>query len=141
MIKRIYHTWDVWECYKSGFYEKVPPKGMTKDDCEETYRDLLSDTTRFKKASFRVISEWKNSCEHYLTNENMNRIAWMGQASLCIECGIPSIFRGGYHLLSKQQQIEADNIALEAINAWMFFNCYPLYSMESIESKTEANLY
>ena len=74
-MKRIYHTWDKWECYPSGFYENHPPPGMTKDECEEEYRRFLKNLDEFEIALKRVISEWKNSCEHYLSNENMNMIS------------------------------------------------------------------
>ena len=62
----------------------------------------------------RVITEWKRSCEHYLTNEKMNRIAWMGQTAICIYSGIPSKFRGGYNLLTEKQQILADKAAAQS---------------------------
>ena len=32
-----------------------------------------------------VIVEWVNSCEHYLSNFAMNRIAWVGQAAMCYD--------------------------------------------------------
>jgi ParB-like chromosome segregation protein Spo0J len=30
---RIFHTYDLWECHKAGFYESKPPAGMTADNC------------------------------------------------------------------------------------------------------------
>lgn len=140
-MTRIYHTWDKWECYPSGFYEKTSPGNLSSTDCEKMYHDLLADERMFAKSCLRVTMEWKNSCEHYLTNPNMNRIAWMGQAALCITHGIPSMFRGGYHLLNEPQQHRADQIALEAINDWMFFNGYPLLSPDTVKSRTESDLY
>ena len=86
-MNRIYHTWDKWECYPAGFYDEKPKFKATKEELELMYADFLRNSTRFKAAAMRVIGEWKNSCEHYLSNENMNRIAWIGQASACIEIG------------------------------------------------------
>jgi len=140
-MTRIYHTWDQWECYPAGFYEENPPGSMTPEECEQKYAALLSDIKLFKHIMHCVINEWHNSCEHYLTNENMNRIAWMGQAALCYLYRIPSKYRGGYHLLSAKQKLEADIAALEVINEWMFLNGYALYDEKSIKSRTEANLY
>ena len=137
---RILHTWDKWECYPAGFYENAK-EGMTKEQCEEEYRKFLSDIPRFEKALERVITEWKNSCEHYLTNENMNRVAWLGQASLCIETGIPSIFRGGFMLLTEEQQQAANNTALMALNRWLIRHDRKEITMEEATGKTEANLY
>jgi len=113
---RILHTWDKWECYKHGFYSEHPPTGMNNEDCEMSYAKFLRDLTLFEKYLKKVIKEWKHSCEHYLTNENMNRIAWLGQASICLYNGIPSRFRGGYNLLTEEQQIQADKLALKYLN-------------------------
>jgi hypothetical protein len=139
-IKRIYHTWDKWECYPSGFYENKKD-GMTKKECEETYRDILKDKKVFAAALLRVITEWRYSCEHYLSNEKMNRIAWLGQASLNIETGIPSTFRSGYFLLSKKQQEAADLLALDALNKWLTDNNYEKTDLIGAGVKSHANIY
>ncbi len=138
---RIFHTWEKWECYKAGFYENHPPAGMTKDDCELMYKNLLTNDKAFKKALGKVIKEWKNSCEHYLTNDKMNRIAWLGQASLCYAHGIPSMFRGGFNLLSEKEQDNANNIALEYLNKWLKENGRKELTSEEAQSKSQADLY
>lgn len=141
-MQRIYHTWDKWECYPAGFYETKPPrKDLTSDDCKRAYADFLSDIPRFKSALVGVTTQWINSCEHYLTNENMNRIAWLGQAAMCFETRIPSVFCGGYQLLTDGQKITADEAALEALNAWLELRGEPAASMEVALGKTQANLY
>lgn len=140
-MKRIYHTWDKWECYPAGFYNPKPPKGMTIDQAKAEYAKFLSDIPRFGKASQLVILNWKNSCEHYLTNEKMNRIAWMGQASMCFETGIGKFFCGGFFLLSERQQHEANVVALEAINMWAKSNGYAPLSMERAMGNSKADLY
>ena len=138
---RIFHTFDKWECAKAGFYESKPPKGMSAEQCKEAYRDLLADDDAFRKALDRVITEWKNSCEHYLTNAAMNRIAWLGQASLCIALGIPSEFRSGFTLLTEEQQSNANQIALEALNKWMVANGRSAVSMEEANPGRQAEIY
>lgn len=140
-MDRIYHTWDKWECYPAGFYEDHPPKGIDKDDCENLYRDFLADIPRFEAALRRVIAEWPNSCEHYLTNQNMNRIAWLGQAAMCIDAGIPSRFRGGYNLLTDEQKLLADQKAFEFLNKWAVSKGYTELTWEQAQPRTQANLY
>lgn len=115
---RIFHTYDKWECHKAGFYASTMD-GMTKAQCEEAYREFLADIPRFSAALERVITEWKHSCEHYLTNAAMNRIAWLGQASMCIDTGVPSAFRSGFFLLTEAQQVTANGTALVYLNKWM----------------------
>lgn len=139
-INRIYHKWSEWECYPAGFYENKHSE-LSKADCEEEYRRLLSSEKDFSNALKRVITEWKNSCEHYLTNEKMNRIVWLGQASLCISKGIPSAYRGGYFLLSDIEQANADNLALTYLNKWLTDNAHKPVSLISAGVKSHANIY
>lgn len=119
--KRIFHTFDKWECEKAGFYaqnfeDKKAP------ECEKMYRDFLQDPERFKAAAKKVISTWKYSCEHYLTNIALNRIAWIGQASMCFETGVPSRFCSGFNLLTDEEKEIANQVALDALNEWLGSN-------------------
>lgn len=139
---RIFHTFDKWECYKAGFYKKTPPKGMTKEQCLVEYKLLLTNENEFSEALEKVILEWKYSCEHYLTNKAMNRIAWLGQASLCYSKGIPAEFRGGYHLLTEREQNKANEIALEYLNKWLRNNSYPETTMdEAADPERQVEIY
>ena len=140
-MQRIYHTWDKWECFPAGFYESKPSKAITKDEAEELYASFLRDEIAFSQALNRVLNEWPNSCEHYLSNENMNRIAWLGQASMCIAHGIPSCYRGGYNLLSDDEKILADQTALKYLNKWLGLRGAEWLELESAASKTKADLY
>jgi len=80
-------------------------------DGKEQYAKFLSDIPRFNMALCRVMIEWQLSCEHFLTDPNINRIAWLGQASMCIETSISRQYRAGFMLLSGKQQNEANNMA------------------------------
>jgi hypothetical protein len=139
-MKRIYHTWDKWECYRSNFYENSK-EGMTKAECEEKYRELLSDTELFSSVLENVITEWTNSCEHYLSNEQMNRIAWLGQAALAYKYKIPSCFRTGYFLLDELEQLAADKVALKYLNKWLEHYDAPPVDLVGAGTKAKANLY
>jgi hypothetical protein len=140
-VNRIYHTWDKWECYPAGFYESKPKQDMTPKECELAYRELLRDTPMFEAALFSVITEWKRSCEHYLSNEKMNRIAWLGQAALCVAKGIPSCHRGGFNLLTEQEQMDANNAALRYLNKWLEKRGEPAVTMEGAGVNAQVNLY
>ena len=141
-MKRIFHTWEKWECYPAGFYENKPkdPK-LTDEKCMQMYAEFLSDDARFCAAMARVITEWKNSCEHYLTNDKMNRIAWMGQAAMCIATGVPSRYCGGFNQLSDVQQACANALAATYIGKWMVANGGNALTVAELESKSKANIY
>ena len=119
--QRIFHTHDKWECLQAGFYKSVVP-GKTAEECEKEYAEFLSNDKRFRDALDHITTKWKHSCEHYLTNRAMNRIAWLGQAAMCYATGIPSKYCSGFNLLSEQQQEHANNIALEYLNKWLINN-------------------
>jgi ParB-like chromosome segregation protein Spo0J len=137
---RIFHKWEDWECQKAGFYKNTFP-GKTKQECEQEYANFLSNIPRFKSAMEGVISEWKHSCEHYLTNQAMNRIAWMGQSAMCYATGIPSAFCGGFNLLSESQQNDADEAALEYLNKWLVANNREPVTMEQANPGRQATIY
>ena len=138
---RILHTWENWECYKAGFYAERPPAGLSNEEGEEIYREFLSNSVAFASALDDVIAQWKNSCEHYLTNDRMNRIAWLGQASAAYAVQMPSGCRGGYNRLTKEQQVEADAIALQYLNKWLEANDREPATMAEALGRTEAELY
>jgi len=118
---RIFHTYDKWECEKAGMYAQNF-EGFTAAQCEEKYRAFLADSDLFRSAANKVISEWKHSCEHYLTNFAMNRIAWIGQSAMCYQTGVPSRYCAGYNLLTDEQKEEANNVALDVLNDWLLQN-------------------
>ena len=137
---RVFHTFDKWECHKAGFYATTKD-GMSKAECEEAMRDLLADLPRFKAALEAVVIEWKHSCEHYLTNAAMNRVAWLGQAATCYALGIPAVYRGGFYLLTERQQKAADKAALAALNKWLKANGREPVDMEEAAPDREMEIY
>lgn len=137
---RVYHTWDKWECYPAGFYE-VAKDGMEEENCKLAYRDFLADHKKFRVALDRVLKEWPKSTEHYLTNERMNRIAWLGQAAACIALGIPARFRSGYFLLTDEQRKSADLVALEYLNRWLNARGFDSVDLDGAGVSAKVNLY
>ena len=141
-MKRVYHTWDKWECYPAGFYEEHPPGPLTPAEAIEAYAVFFCDLPRFRAALTRVLEEWPNSCEHYLSNVNMNRIAWLGQSAMCIATSVPACYRGGFNRLTDEEKQAANAAALEALNLWLSKRGEPeIPDLENAASRTEANLY
>jgi ParB-like chromosome segregation protein Spo0J len=115
---RIFHTYDKWECYKAGFYENGLD-GKTDEECEQLYINTLSDSDLFDSILSKVTTEWKYSCEHYLTNKYMNRIAWLGQASVCYHTGVPSKYSYAWFKIAEEKRDEANRIAHRHLNRWL----------------------
>ena len=119
-MKRAYKPYWEWECFHAGMYETRPPDGMTPDDAREAYAVFLRDIPRFKDAIARVFEEWPNSCEHFLTNRSINRVAWIGQSSMCMATGVSEFFKGGFQLLTNEDRRLANEAAQEALEQWIF---------------------
>ncbi len=119
MINRIYHPWPSWECYRSGFFTPTGDSDLLKT-WRQQYAELLSDISKFNAAMQRVISEWPHSCAHNLTNESMNRIAWLGQASCAISFGsCADQTRSAFNLLSQKSQDKANAAASVVLDEWL----------------------
>lgn len=140
-MKRIYHTWDKWECYRAGFYETKAKGGLTDAQSEQAYAAFLRDLTQFRAGLEIVLATWVKSCEHYLTNENMNRIAWLGQAAACVMLGLPRRYRAGYNHLTDEEKRAADALALEYLNRWLSSHDADVLTAEEAKSKTQMELY
>lgn len=137
---RVFHTYDKWECHKAGFYDNFKT-GKTKTECEEAFRDVLSNLDEFEDALKAILVEWPHSCEHYLTNTAMNRLAWLGQAACCYSRGIPSAFRAGWFLLTETQQRAANELALKYLNAWLNSNNRPAVTIADAAPDRQAEIY
>ncbi len=131
---RILYTYDKWECYKAGLYESKK-EGMSHDECEDEFKRVLSNQDVFAKALDKLIIEWKFSCEHYLTNKSMNRIAWLGQAAVCYNSGVPSRYSSSWFDISEKDRDEANETALIYLNKWLSNN-----NMSLVDYKEAANI-
>ena len=126
---RIFHTHDKWECYKAGFYA-TSVDGKNEEQCKQEFAAFLSNKKEFEKALKYIIKNWKHSCEHYLTNRGMNRIAYLGQAAAAYAIHIPSKYASGFYLMTKEEQDAADELALKYLNKWLVKNKREKVTME-----------
>ena len=62
---------------------------------------LMRDSLAFAAAMRRALAEWPTSCEHNLTAEDTNRLAWLGHAGNLLGAGSPEEnTRIGWHMLN-----------------------------------------
>lgn len=137
---RVFHPYEKWECYAAGFYATGWP-GRSKDECETMYARFLADDDAFRKALDGVTTEWVHSCEHYLTNSAMNRIAYLGQAAAAYAHGLPSVYCGGFQILSEEQKDRANATALEYLNRWLVSQGREVVSMENANPGRQSDIY
>lgn len=117
-MNRIYHPYWMWEDFKAGFYDNI--SGEQKKEMINKVVELFSDNEITRKYMIRVIDEWVFSCQHNLSNESLNRIAYLGQGACCLFAGVPStITMEAWSLVSKENQDKADGIAKDVLNIWI----------------------
>lgn len=116
---RVYHPWWMWECYPAGFYGGID---VDRDDALIRYANFLSDLPLFEAGMVGVAVSWPNSCEQFLTNQDINRIAWLGQSAACYTIGLPSKYRAGFKLLSDDGQRRANTCAQRFLERWLHDN-------------------
>ncbi len=118
-MKRNWHHWEKWECVHAGMYGTETPSHMTPDQALKSYTEFLSNLKLFEKALNQVLLQWSFSCEQFLSNPGINRIAWLGQSSMCITSGVPRRFKAGFALLTDSQKIAANEMAEKYLNRWL----------------------
>lgn len=116
-FNRVYYHYELLEEYTHGMWRIE--RGVDRKAYVEEAAMLMRDPERFEAAMMRAINEWPVSCEHSLTAEDTNRIAWLGHAGCCIEVGSPEeATRAGWHTLTKPEQDEANAAAARALSEW-----------------------
>jgi hypothetical protein len=116
-MDRIYHPWHKWECYQNGFFTG---SGHKQEYYDAAYVKLLTDIPLFEAVLVKVTTNWKYSCENNLSNDSMNRIAWLGQASCAYLYGARAdSTRSNFSKLTSEQQQEANNMAKKYLQIWL----------------------
>lgn len=116
-MKQVFHPFSKWEDHEHGFYNNI--SGGSKTEMIKNVVELFCNPEETKIYMDRVIKEWPFSCEHNLTNEGMNKIAYLGQAACSLYRGVPStVTMEAWSKVPKEFQNIADGIASKIINEW-----------------------
>lgn len=115
-MQRVFHHFSLWEDYHAGMYDE------SKDGRSERVQkaaEILGTPDICREAMEKVVSEWIISTEYNLSNLEINRKAWLGQAACCCWAGIhEDETREAWGIMSQEQRIEANRIAAEIIKRW-----------------------
>jgi hypothetical protein len=112
---RVYHPIREWE--EIGFNmwgEATNPKAALEEAIGFT-----SDHELYGRFMERVVNEWPISCENALTDNSLNKRAWIGHAATALAINCPEdITRKAWGVLTDEQQLLANNAATRAIDRW-----------------------
>lgn len=117
-LKRIYHRYEKWECYPSGFFKSL--EGNKEENTKLVVNFFTdNDGVEFDIECNNIIYDWKYSCEHNLSNESMNRVAWLGQACVAKRLGIDCYTtREAWSELHEEVKNRSNEIALKYLKEW-----------------------
>lgn len=114
-MRRVYHHYKKWEDFKAGMYSRSLDEELDLKKAIE----FTGNHDAYGLAMKEVVEKWKFSCEHNLTNLNINRKAWLGHAACSFKMKLPEyIVRSAWGLLTEPQRILANAQADKWIEYW-----------------------
>ena len=116
-MKRIFHHYNKWEDYHAGMYDE------SKDGRQERVQmaaHILGTPDICEKAMRKVVAEWEIATEYNLSNAEINRKAWLGQAACSCYAGVhEDETREAWGIMTEKQRIKANQIAACIIKEWL----------------------
>lgn len=114
-LVRVYRDYREWEEIKFNMWGKVKNKElMLKKAIEFTGNHIL-----YGQYMIKVANEWHVSCENALTDNLINKRAWIGHAACAMHLKCPEdITRLAWKYLTYEQQFLANIEADRAIEHW-----------------------
>lgn len=116
-MQRIFHHYSLWEDFHAGMYDE------NKDGRKERVQKaayILGTPDICREAMEKVVAEWVIATEYNLSNAEINRKAWLGQAACSCYAGIhEDETREAWGIMTEPQRVEANRIAAQIIRKWL----------------------
>jgi hypothetical protein len=108
--------WELEE-YLLGMYDKVSPN--LEEYLIAKSVDLLTDPKVFFENGLQVLDIFKKSSKFHLSNQSINRNAWIGQSSCFFKNNVPEyLTRKAWVMLSFKDQSKANQVAQKIIRIY-----------------------
>lgn len=115
-IKQIFHHYSKWEDYKNGLYNGVCDRHEEK---VQLSKELLSNQEEFFNVAIDMFKNWEHSAEHNLTDNAINKKAWIGQASCCFNHQAPDyVTIEAWWSMDEETRKKANKTAIKALKQW-----------------------
>jgi len=118
VITQIKSPYFAWECFQNGMFKTLSEIDNYSFLFNKSI-ELLSNQELFYKTGILVIKNWEVSCDNFLTNKNINKIAFIGQVCCCYAFGVPEIVtKDAWKVLDTEIQTQANNTALKILKTY-----------------------
>lgn len=115
---RVYKPYYDWEDWQNGMWRSV--NKVEQKTLIDWAVEFTGDHVKYGNAMSEVLSAWPNTMLHNLTNQSMNKRAFLGHCACCFSSGCPeSIVRSAWKLLTEEQRVLADEAAQKHIDNWI----------------------
>jgi hypothetical protein len=132
-MKQVFHHYMKWEEHHAGMWQSVSKEKA--DELLPKAIEFTGDHELYGSFMLKILKEWPISCEQNLTDNSINRRAWIGHAACCLAIGCPEhITRQAWHYLTQTQQDKANAQADYAISLWE-------KSQERVKCQSQKNLW
>lgn len=117
-MERIFYHYSLWEDYHNGMYDECK---QGRQERVKKAVEILGTPELCKKAMERVVNEWTIATQYNLSNAEINRKAWLGQACCALYANIhEDEVREAWGLLTNEQRKQANLIAYQIIKDWIY---------------------
>ena len=117
-IKQVYIPYWEWEDYINGMWRKVPKE----QELEMLIKAIkfTGNHIKYGGAMLEVSKKWPKTMLNSLTNQSINRRAFIGHCAVQYKIGIPEyITRMAWKQLTDKQRFLADDIAEKTIKHYL----------------------
>jgi len=115
-MKQIYKPYSEWEDWQNGMWSRVD----NENDIIKSAIQFTGDHKKYGKSMGEVITAWPNTMLNSLTNQSMNRKAFLGHCACCYRFGWPEyLVRTAWKELTDEQRKLANNEAQTRIDKWI----------------------
>ncbi len=115
-IKQKFYHFSKWEDYKNGLYNTSCDR---YDEKVNLSIDLLSNQDEFYAIATEMVNAWEYSSEQNLTDNAINKKAWIGQASCCFNHKAPDYAtKDAWWQIPENIRDEANETAKKVIKEW-----------------------
>lgn len=108
-MRQVYANYMNWECYKNGMYCGT----ANRDEKQITNaKNVLSNPNFFSQIIDELLLKWPISSAVHLTNNGINRRAYLGAAACCFKFGVTEYqTRIAWGELNELQKFAANTVA------------------------------
>jgi hypothetical protein len=116
-LNKAWYPFWAWEHWQHGFFGG-PSQILSVAEAEDLRMEFFREPNLFEKTALELFIEWPVCVEHFMTDQEINRVAWLGQVSSFYCHGLSEQYSYVYNKLQKTEREKNNKLAKDLINEW-----------------------